>query len=139
MERRPASRGAFLAGGITACLAVLYLVQIVSQGAGFSTRAALVAGWLGASAVLLLVSAFTGSPPRRALLAGFGASMLAPLAVAAMFSIGLLILVPALVGGGSASIAAYEGGIGPWGRAGAAAVMVGAAVGLLLLGFQLTA
>jgi hypothetical protein len=139
MERRLASRGAFLAGGLTAGLVVLYLVQIMSQGAGFSTRAALVAGWLGASAVLLLVGAFTRSPRRRALLAGVGASILAPLAVAAMFSIGLLILVPALVGGGSASIAAYEGGIGPWGRAAAAVVLVGAAVGLLLLGFTLTA
>ena len=100
-ERRLASRGAFLAGGLSAGLAVVYLLIIVGQGEGIPSRSWFVAGWMVGSGAMSLVSAFTRTPIRRSLLAGIGACMLVPLAVAALFSIGLLLLVPAAVGGGA--------------------------------------
>ncbi len=137
-ERRLASRGAFLAGGLCAGLVVVYLAVIAGQGDGIQSRSWFVAGWMLVSAALLLVAAFIRPPTRRALLAGIGACMLLPLAVAAMFSIGLLLLVLAAIGGGAASVAAYEGGVGTWQRVGATLLLVAASTGLLLLGFSLT-
>lgn len=137
-ERRLASRASFLAGGLTAGLVIVYLALISGQGEGLSTRVAFVAAWLAVAAVFLLVGAFTHHPRRRALLAGIGSCLLLPLAVAAGFSIGGLIFVLALIGGAAASVAANEGGIGPWRRVAAAIVLVGAASGLLLAGFGVT-
>jgi hypothetical protein len=136
--RRLASRASFLAGGLTAGLVIVYLALISSQGEGLSTRVTFVAGWLAVAAVFFLAGAFTPGAPRRSLLAGIGSSLLVPLAVAAGFSIGGAIFVLAVIGGAAASVAAHEGGIGPWRRAAAAILLVGAASGLLLIGFLLT-
>jgi hypothetical protein len=137
-ERRLASRASFLAGGLTAGLVIVYLALISGQGEGLSTRVVFVAGWLAVAAVFLLVGAFTHHARRRALLAGIGSSLLLPLAVAAGFSIGGIILVLTLIGGASASVAAHEGGIGPWLRVAAAILLVAAASGLLVVGFGMT-
>jgi hypothetical protein len=137
-ERRLASRASFLAGGLTAGLVIVYLALISGEGQGFSSRVFFVAGWLAVAAVFLLVGAFTHPARRRALLAGIGSSLLLPLAVASGFSIGGAIFVLALIGGAAASVAAHEGGIGPWLRVAAAFVLVSAASGLLLIGFLLT-
>ena len=137
-ERRLASRAAFLAGGLCAGLVVVYLLVIARQGEGISSRSWFVAGWMLVSAALLIAGAFMRAPTRRALLSGVGACMLLPLAVAAMFSIGLMLLVLAAIGGGAASVAGYEGGVGAWRRVGATVLLVGASTGLLILGFSLT-
>jgi hypothetical protein len=138
-ERRLASRAAFLAGGLSAGMAVLFLVRVSSQGDEFSSRVWLVAAWFVVSAALCLAGAFTLPPRRRALLVGAGAALLIPAAVAALFSFVLMILVPALLAGWAASMAAHEGGIGAWQRVAAAVLLVVAASGLLLVGFNLTA
>jgi hypothetical protein len=137
-ERRLASRASFLAGGLTAGLVIVYLALISGQGEGLSTRVVFVAGWLAVAAVFLLVGAFTHHARRRALLAGIGSSLLLPLAIAAGFSIGGIIFVLALIGGAAASVAAHEGGIGPWLRVAAAILLFAAASGLLLAGFGVT-
>jgi hypothetical protein len=128
-----------MAGGLSGGMALLYVGLISGEGTGFGTRVAFVGGWLAVAAVFLLLAAFTLPLRRRSLLAGIGSAMLLPLAVAAMFSIGILILPLAVMGGASASIAAHEAGIGPWQRAAAALGLVAVSAGLLLLGFQLTA
>jgi hypothetical protein len=138
-ERRLASRAAFLAGGLSAGLALVYLVWIDRQGDEFTNRTWLVAGWFVVAAVLFLAGAFTHPPRRRALLAGAAACMLVPLAIIGMWSIGPIVLVLALIGGGAASVAAHEGGIGPWRRVGAAILLVGAAAGLMVIGIMATA
>jgi hypothetical protein len=135
---RVASRAALLAGVFVGALAVGYVALILGQGEGMSSRTWFVAIWLGVAAILFLAGAFTAPPRRRALLAGIPACMLLPLAVAALFSIGLFILAPALIGGGAASIAGYEGGVGTWTRVGVTALLVGAATAALILGFSVT-
>lgn len=137
-ERRLASRAAFLAGVVCIGLVVYYALLIGRQGGEIGSRSWFVAGWMLVAAVSLLAGSFIRTPTRRALLAGVGACMLLPLAVAAMFSIGLLLLVLAAVGGGAASVAAYQGGVGTWQRVGATLLLVAASTGLLLLGFSLT-
>ena len=137
-ERRLASRAALLAGGLTAGLVIVYLALIAGEAQGISTRVALVAGWLAVAAVLFLVAAFNHSARHRSLLAGLGSSLLLPLAIVAMFSIGWIIFALAVVGGATASIAAHEGGIGPWQRVAAAIFMVGAASVLLWAGLLVT-
>ena len=72
------------------------------------------------------------------MLAGIGSSLLLPLAIVAMFSIGGIIFVLALIGGAAASVAAHEGGIGPWRRVAAAILLVGAASACCGLGFLVT-
>ena len=116
----------------------MYLVWIASQGTGLESRVVFVAGWLIAAAVLFLIAGFLRAPRRRALLAGIAACMLLPLAFASLFSIGLMMFAVALIGGGAASVAAYEGGVGTWQRVGASLLLVAASTGLLLLGFSLT-
>jgi hypothetical protein len=128
-----------LAGVFVSALDVGYVALILGQGEGMSSRTWFVATWLGGAAILFLAGAFTAPPRRRALLAGVAACMLLPLAVAALFSIGLFILAPALIGGGAASIAAYEGGVGTWTRVGATAVLVAVAAAALIFGFSVTA
>jgi len=137
-ERRLASRAAFLAGALAAGLTLVYLGWIGGQGTGLGSRVVFVAGWLITAAALFLIAAFVNAPRRRALLAGVAACMLLPLAFAAMFSIGLLVLVIALIGGGAASVAAYEGGVGTWQRVAAALLLVIGGTALLILGFSLT-
>ena len=61
-----------------------------------SSRTWFVATWLGVAAILLLAGAVNAPPRRRAILVGVAACMLLPLAIAALFSIGLLILAPPL-------------------------------------------
>jgi len=50
----------------------------------------------------------------------------------------VVVLVIALIGGGVASVAAYEGGIGTWQRVAAALLLVIGGTALLILGFSLT-
>lgn len=137
---RWAASPAALVAGIAATVIVLgYLAIIGKQGEGFEGRVIFVAAWIAGAAVLAFAAAFTRAHRRRALLAGSATAMLAVLAVAALFSIGIALLLVALLVGASASVAAHEGGIGPlWRMVWLVVFLVGAGL-LMAAGFQLTA
>jgi hypothetical protein len=93
-----------LAGGLGAfAVDGLYLAAIAQQGVTPpGGRFVFVAVWIAAAGMLAVIGAFTRRPVRRAPLLGLAAAMLFALAVPAVFSIGIpLMLCAALVAVGA--------------------------------------
>lgn len=89
-----------LGGGVASwAVDALYLATIAQQGVTPpGGRVIFVALWIAAAGMLAVIGAFTRRPVRRAPLLGLAAAMLFALAVPAVFSIGIpLMLCAALV------------------------------------------
>jgi len=129
-----------LAGG-SAAIAVdgLYLAAIAQQGVTPpGGRVVFVALWIGAAGLAAVLGAFVRRTPARAAMLGIGAGMLIALAVPAVFSVGIpLLLCGGLVGLG-AMRAAELAQVPRWlGLGGPLLVLLLAGIGVAI-GFAMT-
>lgn len=104
---RPVKSLTALAGGSAAIVVdVLYLAAIAQQGVTPpGGRVVFVALWIGAAGVAAVLGAFVRRPPARAAMLGTSAGMLIALAVPAVFSVG----IPLLLCGGLVGLGAMRG------------------------------
>lgn len=101
---RPVRSLTALAGGSAAIVVdILYLSAIAQQGVTPpGGRAVFVALWIGAAGLVAVLGAFVRRPPARASMLGISAGMLIAIAVPAVFSVGIpLLLCGGLVGLGA--------------------------------------
>lgn len=131
---------AALAGGSAAIVVdVLYLSAIAQQGVTPpGGRVVFVAGWIAVAGVLSVAGSLIRRPPARAAILGFGAAMLLALGLPAVFSIGIpLLLCAVLVAIGSIRAAGLAK-VSPWsGVAGLLSMLLVAGIGVAI-GFVVT-
>ena len=129
-----------LAGGLGAvAVDILYLLAIAQQGVTPpGGRVVFVAGWVAVAGGAAVIGAFVRPPSRRAVVLGSAAAMLFALAVPALFSFGIALMLCAAIVGLAALRAGEMAGLPGWsGLVGPLALVMLAGMGVAL-GFALT-
>ena len=129
-----------LAGGLGAvAVDVLYLMTIAQQGVTPpGGRVVFVAGWIAVAGGTAVISAYIQRPSRRALMLGIAGAMLFALAVPALFSFGIALMLCAAIVGLAALRAGEMAGAPGWsGLVGPLALVMLAGLGVAL-GFAVT-
>jgi hypothetical protein len=138
--RRPVASILGLAGGLGAlAVDVLYLMTIAQQGVTPpGGRVVFVAGWVAVAGSVGVMAAFVRRPSRRALMLGISAAMLFALAVPALFSFGIALMLCAAFVGLAALRAGEVAGLPGWSGLVGSLVLVMLAGGGVALGFAVT-